>query len=93
MKEFLERINGLPPERVKLLAAQLQSRIDVLEKRQREPIAVIGMSCRFPGDANTPELFWELLKNGVDANEAYKKNLGTYGRFADAPRYIDPRKE
>lgn len=67
MKEFLERINSLPPERVKLLAAQLQSRIDVLEKRQSEPIAVIGMSCRFPGDANTPEQFWELLKNGMDA--------------------------
>jgi acyl transferase domain-containing protein/acyl carrier protein len=31
-----------------------------------EPIAVIGLSCRFPG-ANNPEAFWQLLKNGVDA--------------------------
>jgi acyl transferase domain-containing protein/acyl carrier protein len=30
-----------------------------------EPIAVIGMSCRFPG-ANDPETFWQLLRNGVD---------------------------
>ncbi len=30
------------------------------------PIAIIGMSCRFPGAPN-PEKYWELLKNGVDA--------------------------
>lgn len=31
-----------------------------------EPIAVIGLSCRFPG-ANNTEAFWQLLKEGVDA--------------------------
>jgi NifU-like protein involved in Fe-S cluster formation len=35
----------------------------------------------------------EMIKKGVDANEAYENNLGTYGRFADAARYIDPRHE
>ena len=33
---------------------------------QQEPIAIIGMACRFPGAAN-PEAFWQLLRNGVDA--------------------------
>ncbi|MEM7125060.1 MAG: SDR family NAD(P)-dependent oxidoreductase [Chloroflexota bacterium] len=33
--------------------------------RTNEGIAVISMACRFPG-ADTPETFWELLKNGVD---------------------------
>lgn len=32
-----------------------------------EPIAIIGMSCRFPGGANTPEAFWQLLRDGRDA--------------------------
>jgi amino acid adenylation domain-containing protein/thioester reductase-like protein len=32
----------------------------------REPIAIIGMSCRFPQAAN-PQAFWDLLRNGVDA--------------------------
>src|SRR3989338_6987367 len=32
-----------------------------------EPIAIIGIGCRFPGGANDPESFWKLLTNGVDA--------------------------
>jgi acyl transferase domain-containing protein/acyl-CoA synthetase (AMP-forming)/AMP-acid ligase II/acyl carrier protein len=32
----------------------------------REPIALIGMGCRFPG-AGSPEAFWHLLRSGVDA--------------------------
>jgi len=32
-----------------------------------EPIAVIGISCRFPGGADSPEAFWELLREGRDA--------------------------
>ena len=32
-----------------------------------EPIAVIGLSCRFPGGANDPEQFWSLLEKGIDA--------------------------
>ena len=32
-----------------------------------EPIAIIGMGCRFPGGINTPDAFWELLANGEEA--------------------------
>ena len=35
----------------------------------------------------------EQIRNGVSANEAYENNLGTYGRYENAPKYIDPRKE
>jgi len=35
----------------------------------------------------------ENIKKGMDAGEALKKATGTYGRFAEAARYIDPRHE
>jgi NifU-like protein involved in Fe-S cluster formation len=33
----------------------------------------------------------DAIKKGVDPKEAYEKNVGTYGRFAEAAQYIDPR--
>ena len=35
----------------------------------------------------------DFIKKGMEPNEAYEKSKGTYGRFADAVRYIDPRKQ
>ena len=35
----------------------------------------------------------DLIKQGMDANTAVEKAKGTYGRFAEAVKYIDPRKE
>ena len=35
----------------------------------------------------------DAIKTGTDANEALKKATGSYGRFADAARYVDPRHE
>ena len=35
----------------------------------------------------------EAVKKGTDANEAIRNATGTYGRFAEADRYIDPRQE
>lgn len=35
----------------------------------------------------------EDIRHGVDPKEAYEKNIGTYGRYADAAKYIDPREE
>ena len=35
----------------------------------------------------------EAVKKGVDVSEALEKNIGTYGRFADAVKKIDPRVE
>ena len=35
----------------------------------------------------------EDIRHGVDPKEAFEKNTGTYGRYENAPKYIDPREE
>ena len=40
-----------------------------------------------------PDTMMEAIKKGMDPKEAYEKNIGTYGRFAEAAKVIDPRKE
>ena len=37
--------------------------------------------------------FMDMIKKGVDANEALEKSKGSYGRFKEAAKYIDPRHE
>ena len=42
----------------------LTARLEIAEKSSTEPIAVIGMGCRFPGGVNNPDQYWELLEEG-----------------------------
>ena len=46
---------------------QLEAKLAAVESARAEPIAIVGIGCRFPRDADTPAAFWELLRNGVDS--------------------------
>jgi acyl transferase domain-containing protein len=45
----------------------MQSKLATLERAKNQPIAIIGIGCRFPGDVNSLDGFWDLLKRGIDA--------------------------
>ena len=46
---------------------ELRARLAAVEDARREPIAVVGMGLRTPGNANDPATLWALLRDGVDA--------------------------
>ncbi|AUX29428.1 MULTISPECIES: non-ribosomal peptide synthetase/type I polyketide synthase [Sorangium] len=48
-----------------------------------EPIAIVGIGCRFPGGARDPESFWRLLDEGVDAVEEVPKDRWDIDAFYD----------
>ncbi|WP_418190838.1 type I polyketide synthase [Amycolatopsis albispora] len=46
---------------------QVRRRLAEAEAGQREPIAIVGMACRFPGGVRSPEDLWRLVSEGGDA--------------------------
>ncbi|XXT21826.1 type I polyketide synthase [Sorangium sp. So ce429] len=46
---------------------ELQAELDAIKRAKTEPIAILGLGCRFPGGADSPEAFFRLLEAGVDA--------------------------
>lgn len=78
-------------------------KLDVTVKPQQEntqpnAIAIIGMGCRFPGKVDSPDAYWEVLHNGIDAIAQIPANrwrmadylaAGQYGGFIDNPEQFD----
>ncbi|KWE72114.1 non-ribosomal peptide synthetase [Burkholderia ubonensis] len=61
-----------------------RAEIAALRSDRNEPIAVIGMACRFPGSSDTPAAFWQLLDHARDAVTEVPRERW------DIDRYYDP---
>ncbi|SEG91833.1 Acyl transferase domain-containing protein [Actinacidiphila yanglinensis] len=60
---LLSELSGELPAQARTVAASVRD----ASGTENEPIAIIGMACRFPGGAGTPEELWQLVADGVDA--------------------------
>nr|WP_225828333.1 type I polyketide synthase [Streptomyces sp. TML10] len=51
-------------------------RVRELEEQDREPVAVIGMGCRYPGGVRTPEDLWRIVDEGIDVVTEFPTDRG-----------------
>jgi len=74
---------NLSPLKQALLAVEeLQERLARSERERSEPIAIIGMGCRFP-HAENPARYWEMLRRGEDAIETVPASRWNIDDFYD----------
>ncbi|MFN0204706.1 MAG: SDR family NAD(P)-dependent oxidoreductase [Planctomycetota bacterium] len=52
---------------LRVLLARNSTKLRVYESARYEPVAIVGIGCRFPGGASNPGAFWKLLMNATDA--------------------------
>ena len=75
-------LSDLSPLRLALLVERARAQLEGADTLGAEPIAVIGMGCRFPG-ADDPEAYWSLLREGGDAIVEVPEDRWSIARFFD----------
>ncbi|USX53689.1 SDR family NAD(P)-dependent oxidoreductase [Lentzea sp. HUAS12] len=68
LRDYLTRVTGE--------LQRTRNRLAEVEDREAEPIAVVGVGCRFPGGVRTPEQFWDLLVTGRHGITEFPVNRG-----------------
>ncbi|MET9453035.1 type I polyketide synthase [Streptomyces cinerochromogenes] len=51
-----------------------RQRLQEIQAREHEPIAIVAISCRFPGGVRSPEDLWEIVAAGKDATTGFPEN-------------------
>ncbi|MET9388394.1 type I polyketide synthase [Streptomyces sp. NPDC002928] len=68
LRDYLKRVTGQ--------LHQAKARLRELDEAKHEPIAIVSMSCRYPGDVQTPEDLWQLVAGDRDATGEFPANRG-----------------
>ena len=88
MNDITRQISHVSPLKLAYVIQQLQPKLALAEA---EPIAVVGIGCRFPDGVNTPEDYWKLLHEGRDAVTEVPADRWDFEAFYD-PESRNPGK-